>query len=212
VLALFLLLILLWVIGGQIQLDAGFAALFVMGLLFLPKIGVLPTSALKEINWDITLLIGTSVSIIGIFDQTGMIKVVSTALVAPVLNPLALYGVIGVALGVVIVNLIAHFMLPAPGNIPLAVPLLIGWGTQVAHLPALEVLVVLLLLSALVNQVVVLAYQMPPFYVFLGMEVTDHAKFNGLLVKIWPFATIGALLGALVAYGMVTSLGLSPGT
>jgi DASS family divalent anion:Na+ symporter len=205
--AMFVLAIGLWVFGAQLRLDPGFAALIVMGLLFLPKIGVLTAADERNITWDLVLLIGAAVGVGGILDQTGMIKAISGALVAPVLNPLASFGLIGVAVGCILVGLVAHFILPSPANVTLAFPLLISWGLNTLHLPNAQVLAFLGLLSVAGNQVIMMAYQMPPYYVFLGMDVTNVPKFNGLLIKIYPFAAVGMLVGAYIVYGLITWTG-----
>lgn len=205
--AMFVLAIGLWVFGAQLKLDPGFAALIVMGLLFLPKIGVLNAADERAITWDLVLLIGAAVGVGGILDQTGMIKAISGALVAPVLNPLAGYGLVGVAIGCILVGLFAHFILPSPANVTLAFPLLISWGLNTLHLPNAQVLAFLGLLSVAGNQVIMMAYQMPPYYVFLGMDVTNVPKFNGLLIKIYPFAALGMFVGAFAAYWLLLATG-----
>jgi anion transporter len=205
--AMFVLAIGLWVFGAQLKLDAGFAALIVMGLLFLPKIGVLNAADERAITWDLVLLIGAAVGVGGILEQTGMIKAVSGALVAPVLNPLAAYGLVGIAIGCILVGLFAHFILPSPANVTLAFPLLISWGLNTLHLPNAQVLAFLGLLSVAGNQVIMMAYQMPPYYVFLGMDVTNVPKFNALLIKIYPFAAVGMFLGAFAAYALLNATG-----
>jgi anion transporter len=207
VLGAFLLAVFLWIIGGTIKLDPGLAAVIVMGLLFLPKIGVLPSKALRELNWDITLLIGTAVGVAGILDQTGMIKVISGALISPLLDPLSHFGLIGIAVGCIIVGLIAHFLLPAPSNLTLAVPLLITWGTSSMHLPTAVVLAFLGILSVLNDKLVMLAYQMPPYYVYLAMDVTDGPRFNALLIKLYPVLALALIVCAFVAYGMIMFTG-----
>jgi di/tricarboxylate transporter len=207
VLGAFLLAVFLWIIGGTIKLDPGLAAVIVMGLLFLPKIGVLPSKALRELNWDITLLIGTAVGVAGILDQTGMINVISGALISPLLDPLSHFGLIGIAVGCIIVGLIAHFLLPAPSNLTLAVPLLITWGTSSMHLPTAVVLAFLGILSVLNDKLVMLAYQMPPYYVYLAMDVTDGPRFNALLIKLYPVLALALIVCAFVAYGMIMFTG-----
>jgi sodium-dependent dicarboxylate transporter 2/3/5 len=208
VLALFLILIFLWVIGAWIKLDAGFAALIIMGVLFMPGIGVLQAKALREVNWDIALIIGSGFGVAGILNETGMIKVVADALIAPVLNPLATLGSFGVALGGIIVGLIAHFMLPGPANVTLAIPLLIAWGTNIAHLPQIDVVVFLLFLSAMTSQLVAMAYQQPPYYVYLGMDITNDARFNWLLIKVWPLHTAASILASYLIYVIVKATGI----
>ena len=207
VFAAFILAVVLWVTGGTIRLDPGFAALIVMGLLFLPGIGVLPGKALRELNWDITLLIGTAVGVAGILDQTGIIKVVSGALIAPVLDPLAHFGLVGIAIGCILVSFVAHFLLPSPSNLTLAVPLLINWGLGTSHLPTAVVLAFLGLLSVLSDKLIFLAYQMPPYYVYLALDVTDGPRFNALLLKLYvPLAT-SLVVAAGVAYAIIQLTG-----
>ncbi len=200
VVGMFVLVVLLWVTGSWTHWDPGFVAIFVAGLLFVPDIGVLKPKAVRDVNWDIFMLIGAVIGIAGILNETGMIKVVSDALIGPVLNPLAHWGLPGIAIGAIIVSLVAHFLLPSPSNLTLALPLLITWGTQTMHLPADVVLAFLAMVSVLGNLMVVLAYQMPPDYIFLGMEVTDTRKFNGLLIAIYPIACVAIFICAYVIY------------
>ncbi len=207
VLGMFLLAIVLWIAGDALKLSPGFASLIVMGLLFLPGIGVLPGKALRDINWDITLLIGAVVGVAGILNATGMTKVLSKALVGPILDPLAHFGLIGIAVGAVVISLIAHFLLPAPNNLTLAVPLLITWGLKAEHLSAAVVLAFLGLIAVLNDKLVMFPYQMPPYYVYLAQDVTDGPRFNSLLVKMYVPLAIATIIGAFVAYLIVSATG-----
>lgn len=208
VLVMFILAIVLWVLGDRLKLDPGFASLIVMGLLFLPKVGVLPRKALREINWDIVLLIGAVVGVAGILDATGMIKLMSNVLIGPILNPLSHWSLIGIAIGCVIVSLVAHFLLPAPNNLTLAVPLLITWGYKTMHMDIAVVLAFLGLLSVLGDKLIMFPYQMPPYYIYLAMDVTDGPKFSGLLIKMYPILAVAMVVGAFVAYGIIKATGM----
>lgn len=209
--AIFAFVLVLWIIGGTIKLDPGYAALFAMALLFLPRIGVLKPHAFREINWDITILVATAVSMAGILDQSGIVKTISDTIIGPMLNPLALFGMAGVVVGSILIGLVAHFIMPSPGQLSLVIPLLVAWGTKTAHLPEAEVLAFLGLLSTAGNEAVILAYQKPPLYVFLGLDLTDNRAFNALLIKIYPFTAVGMFLAAFVAYWTIklTGFGIS---
>jgi len=211
VLGLFALAIVLWVLGGQIKLDPGFAALIVMGLLFLPVVGVLHPDALGRINWNIALLVGGAIGIGGILDQTGVMKALSGALVGPILNPLAHFGLFGIAIGCIVVGLIAHFLLPSPANTTLAFPLVISWGFGSQHLPAAQVLAFLGMLSVFGNNVVMLPYQFPTYYVFLGMDITNNSRFNELLIKVYPFQAMGMLIATYMVYALILATGFGIG-
>jgi divalent anion:Na+ symporter, DASS family len=205
---LFVIVVLLWVFSSQIHWEVGFSALFVSGLLFLPGIGVLKPGALRQVNWDVVLMIGAATGIAGILQGTGMTQIVSNAVVGPILNPLSAYGLAGIAIGTIIVGLIAHFLLASPANLALALPLLIGWATKTMHMPAGQIMAFVFLLSTIGNLMVALAYQMPPFYVFLGLDVTDRPHFNALLLKIYPFAAVGMFVSAFAIYGVANLVGL----
>jgi len=207
VLGAFILAVVLWAIGGRIHLEPGFAAVIVTGLLFLPKVGMLPAKAVGQLNWNIVLLIGAVAGVAGILDATGMVRVVSHALVAPVLTPLSHLGLFGVALGCVIVGLVAHFLLPAPNNLTLAMPLLINWGIETMHYPPAVVLAFLGFLSGLGDKNAMIPYQLPPYYVFLAMEVTDVPRFTSFLMKIYPFMVIAMIISAYVAYAVILATG-----
>ena len=206
--SLFVIVVFLWVFSGQIHWDVGFSALFMSGLLFLPGIGVLKSGALRQVNWDVVLMIGAATGIAGILQGTGMTQIVSNAVVGPILNPLSSFGLAGIALGTIIVGLIAHFLLASPANLALALPLLLGWATKTMHMPASQVMAFIFLLSTIGNLMVALAYQMPPFYVYLGLDVTDRPHFNALLLKIYPFAAAGMFLSAFVIYWTINLIGM----
>jgi solute carrier family 13 (sodium-dependent dicarboxylate transporter), member 2/3/5 len=208
VLVIYLLAITAWVVSGLVHLAPGFAALVIMALLFLPKIGVLPRRAIREINWDIVLVLGTVTGVAGILDETGMLKAISGVLVAPILDPLAHAGLIGIALGCIVVGFIAHWLLPGPANLTLALPLLVSWGIEIQHLPKPVVLAFLVLLSALGDKLIMLPYQVPTYYTFLAMDVTDIPRFNALLFKLYPVLALTILIGSFIAYGMMLLTGI----
>ena len=194
----------------SIKLDPGYAALFAMALLVLPGIGVLKPRAFHEINLDITILVATAVGMAGILDQSGLVKTISDTVISPMLTPLATFGMSGIIVGSILIGLVAHFM-PSPGQLSLLIPLLVARGTKTAHLPKAEVLALLGLLSTAGNEAVVLAYQKPLLYVFLGLDLTDNRAFNALLIKVYPSTAVGMFLGALAAYWVinVTGFGIS---
>jgi di/tricarboxylate transporter len=202
----FILAVVLWVFGANIGLDPGFAALIVMGLLFLPKVGVLEAPALKQLNWDIVLLVGAIVGVAGILDQSGVLSWLSKVLVAPILGPLAGWGLIGIAIGCVIVGIIAHFLLPGPTNLTLALPLLLTWGMS-ALSPA-ATFAFLGMLSELNDKNILFPYWLPPYYVYLAQDVTDIPRFNVLLARIFPFTTVATIVGAFVIYGIANATGI----
>lgn len=201
---IFLFAILLWVIGDKIHLEAGIASLIIMSILFLPRIGVLKAEALQTFNWNIVLLIGAVMGVGGILKETGMIDALSKALISPILNPLHTFGVLGIAFGVIIIGLITHFLLPSPNNLSMALPLLFTWGLNTAHLPMPEVLAFLGILTFFTDKMVLFPYQIPPYYVFLSMEVTDRPKFTKLLLKMYPIMVVASIIGAFVAYELLT--------
>jgi hypothetical protein len=137
-----------------------------------------------------------------------MIDAVSKALVAPLLNPLSTMGIIGIALGTTIVGLIAHFLLPGPNNLTLALPLLINWGFKIVHLPIAIVLAFLGMLSALGDKNIMFPYQLPPYYVYLSMDVTDVPHFSNLLIKLWPVLAVATIVGAYAVYGVANLTGI----
>jgi solute carrier family 13 (sodium-dependent dicarboxylate transporter), member 2/3/5 len=208
VLVIYLLAVVAWIVGGLFHVAPGFAALVIMALLFLPRIGVLPRRAVREINWDIVLVLGTVTGVAGILDQTGMLKAISNVLVAPILDPLAQFGLFGIALGCIIVGFVAHWLLPGPANLTLALPLLVTWGMQIKHLPMPVVLAFLVLLSALGDKLIMLPYQVPTYYTFLAMDVTDIPRFNALLFKLYPVLAVTILIGSFIAYGIMLMTGI----
>jgi DASS family divalent anion:Na+ symporter len=211
VVGIFVFVLVLWIIGGTIKLDPGYAALFAMALLFLPGVGVLKPRAFHEINWDITILVATAVGMAGILTQTGIVHTISDAVISPMLNPLLMFGTPGIVVGAILIGLLAHFIMPSPGQLSIVIPLLVTWGTQTAHLPEAQVLAFLGLLSMAGNEAVVLAYQKPPLYVFLGLDLTNNRSFNALLIKVYPFTAVGMFLAALIAYWTIklTGFGIS---
>ena len=211
VMAIMIFVLALWISGSFIGLDPGWAALFAMALLFLPRIGVLKPHAFREINWDITVLVATAVGMAGILNGSGIVKTLADVLISPMLTPLASFGMVGVVVGSIIIGLLAHFIMPSPGQLSLVIPLLVAWGTKTAHLPEAEVLAFLGLLSTAGNEAVILAYQKPPLFVFLGLDLTNNRKFNALLIKVYPFTAVGMFLGAFAAYWVIlwTGYGIS---
>lgn len=211
VLGLFLLAILLWVLGGVLKLDNGWAAIDVMGLLFAPKIGVLSLKSIGQINWNIMFLVGAAVGVGTIFDQTGMLKAVSANVMGPVLSPFTYFGFAGIAFACILVGVALHFILPSPSNSGVVFPLMVAWGVTTLHLPAAAVLAFLALMSAMTDRVILVHYQIPMYFVFLGQDITNNSKFNALLVKIFPLVVIGLLLAGFVAYAGIklTGFGIS---
>lgn len=206
--AIFVFVLVLWVFGSYINnLDPGWAALFAMALLFLPRVGVLKPRGLHDINWDITILVATAVGMAGILQQSGIVKTLSDVLISPMLTPLALFGLAGVAIGSIVIGFVAHFIMPSPGQLSIVIPLLVAWGTKTVHLPEAAVLAFLGLLSTLGNEAVLLAYQKPPMYIFLGLDLTDNRAFNAMLLKVYPFTAIGMFVGAFVAFWLVRLTG-----
>jgi anion transporter len=208
VLALYVLAVLSWIFGRRLHLQPGFASLIIMGLLFLPNIGVLSAKALREINWNVVLLLGTVAGLAGILAETGVLEMMSQVLIGPILDPLATLGLAGIGIGCIIVGLIAHFLLPGPANLTLALPLLVTWGLKTMHLPDAEVLAFLALLTALGDKLIMLSYQVPTYYTFLSMEVTDVPRFNLLLIKLYPVLAVAMLAGAYIAYGVIKLTGI----
>ena len=211
VVGIFALLIAMWIFGERIHLDAGYAAIIAMALLFLPGIGVLERKAFREINWDITILVATAIGMAGILDRSGLIKSLSDHLVGPFMNPLSTFGMAGVLFGAILVGLVAHFIMPSPGQLSLVIPLLVAWGMNTAHLPEAQVLAFLGLVSAAGNEAIMLAYQKPPLFVYLGLDITDNRAFNALLIKVYPFTALGMFCAGLVAYWIIelTGFGIS---
>ena len=208
VMGAFVLALVLWISGSYIHLDAGWAAVLVASCLFLPGIGVLSGRAVREINWDNVLLIGAVVSVAGILNTTGVITFVSNLLIAPILNPLSHLGLIGIAIGVLIVGMIAHFLFPGPSNLAMAIPLLVNWGFKTIHLPAGQVLAFLALLTVLHDKNIMFPYWVPPYYVFLSMDIADGQRFNQLLMRAYPLLAVAAVVSAFVAYGIILATGI----
>jgi len=65
------------------------------------------------------------------------------------------------------------------------------------------------LLSIFGNQAVMLAYQFPTYYIFLGLDVTNNAKFNGLLTKTYPILVAGMIVAIYLTYVTVKLMGFS---
>jgi hypothetical protein len=57
------------------------------------------------------------------------------------------------------------------------------------------------------SKLVFLAYQLPPLYILLGMDVTDVPKYNAFLMKMYPIVAIGVIVACFVAYGIVDATG-----
>ncbi len=206
VMAAFVLAVVLWALGDTIGVRPGYSALIVMGLLFLPGVGVLPAKALKELNWNIILLIGAVMGLGSILTETGLNEVLSNLIFAPIMNPLSHLGLIGVALGVIAISLVAHFILPSPNNLTLVVPLLVTWGIN-ANLHPAALLAFLGMLALINDKVILLSYQMPPYYVYLGMDVTDIPRFNQLLLRMYPVAMVAMIVAAFLIYSMIMLTG-----
>jgi len=205
----FLLAIFLWVIGEHIKLSAGWASLLVAGLLFLPKIGVLPKKALNKINWDIVLLIGAVVGVYGIMDATGVVKLLTTVLIGPVLMPLGGNGsLIGIAIGSIIIGTIAHLFLPAPNNVAVIVTLLCGWAWTTMHFDIAVVMAFMAMLSLIGDKLVFLPYQMPPYYVFLALDLTDLPQFNKLMMIMYIPMCLVMVVMAFIVYFIASSTGI----
>ncbi|HBC94925.1 MAG TPA: hypothetical protein DCZ10_19000 [Pelotomaculum sp.] len=203
VLFIFLFAIFLWIIGSKIRLEPGITALIIMSIIFLPRIGVLKIEALQSFNWNIVLLIGAVMGVGGILKETGMIDVLSKALIDPILGPLSTFGLLGIAIGVIIIGFITHFLLPSPNNLSMSLPLLFTWGLTTAHLPMPAILAFLGMLTFLTDKIVLFPYQIPPYYVFLSVEVTDRPRFTKLLLKMYPIMVIAAIIGTFVAYALL---------
>ncbi len=203
VLLMFFLSIFLWIVGSAIQLEPGITALVVMSILFLPGVGVLKIDALNKLNWNIVLLIGAVVGVGGILNETGMVSQLSNVLITPVLGPLFHFGLLGVAIGVIVIGFISHLLLPSPNNLSVSLPLLITWGLKTAHLPMAAVLAFLGLLPIITDKIVLFPYQIPPYYVFLAMDVTDRQRYTDLLVKMYPIMVVAAIVGTFIAYQLL---------
>ena len=52
-----------------------------------------------------------------------------------------------------------------------------------------------------------LAYQFPTYYIFLGLDVTNNAKFNGLLTKTYPILVAGMIVAIYLTYVTVKLTG-----
>lgn len=208
VLIILLLSIVLWALGDVINLKTGYAAIFTMALLFVPGMHVVdPKAALGKINWSIVILVAGVMGFGGIFAECGLAESLSGVLFEPIMTPLyRSLGVLGVALGVMIVSLIAHVILPSPNNISLIAPILIAWGLGAGVSPA--VLVSFLGLFILVNdKIVFMSYQQPPYFVLLGQANTGIGRFDKLLMKMWPYNAACMLIAGFIMYGIVCLTG-----
>lgn len=202
VLGALILVVVLWISGERLGLKPGFAALIVMGLLFLPGVGVLSQTALKEINWNIVLQIATVMGLGGILNDTDLTKILADRVVAPVMDPFASLGLAGIGIAAILINRVIHFITPSPNNVTLAVSLLLSWGLSV-HLPTSVILTFLAMLSLMSDKIILLSYQMPPYYIFLGMNVTDIPRFNALLIRMFPIASLAMIIASFIVYWMV---------
>ncbi len=48
---------------------------------------------------------------------------------------------------------------------------------------------------------------MPPFYVFLGMDTTDNARFDQLLMRMYPYTCLVMIVSAYLIYMMINITG-----
>jgi anion transporter len=204
----FILAVVLWALSDLIGVSPGFSAIIIMGLLFIPGVGVFEDGkwALSKINWTIVLLIGAVMGLGTILTSTGLADSLSTVLFEPIMGPLSQLGVFGIAIGVAVIAFIVHFILPSPNNVSLMTPLLVAWGIG-AHVEPAAVLAFCGLLTLMSDKIVFTAYQMPPYFVFLGMDVTDVPRFNQLLMKMFPVAFVGIIIASFVAYGLIVMTG-----
>ena len=208
VIVAFILAVLMWAFGEKIEVSAGFSALFVMGLLFMPGIGVLePKKSLGKLNWSIILLIGAVMGLGNLLNSTGLSETLSNLLFAPVLTPMAdSMGFFGVAIAVCVISFIIHFFLPAPNNVSLMVPLLVTWGANYGL--TMQAILAFIGFGILFgDKLIFLAYQMPPYYVYLGMEVTNIPKFNSLLMKNYLVGTVAVILASYITYAILLFTG-----
>ena len=203
----FILAVILWAFGNVIHLQAGYAAIFVMCLLLLPGIGVLGPKSLNKLNWSIIILIGCVSGLGSILSQTGLAKSLSVLIFSPILDPFySSFGIFGIALAVIIASAIAHVVLPSPNNVTLLTPILVTWGITAGLDPAI-VLAFIGMLILVNDKAIFLAYQMPPYYVFLGMDITDPGQYNKLLMKMYPLVCVCMIICAYLIYAMIKITG-----
>lgn len=208
VLVAFILAVVLWLAGDFIGLKAGFAAVIVCSLLFVPGLGCLDGKALGKVNWAIVLLIGSVMGMGSVITETGLADSLTNVVFNPIMSPFYNHlGLVGVCLAVTIVSLVAHFLLPSPNNLVVAAPVLLAWAAGVGLTP--EVTLAFIVMLMLINdKLVFLAYQMPPYFVYLGMDVVDHGQFNSMLMKMYVPLSICTIPTAFIIYGMVSLIGV----
>ena len=195
VLACVILVLVLWCFGDLVGLKAGFAAILVSALLFLPGMAVVePRQAMRDVNWSIVLLVGCLVGFGAIVQDTGLADSLASAVFAPIMNPIHQHlGLLGICINVLLVSAIAHFLLPTPNNIVLAAPVLIAWGLSAGLDPAI-LLGLLVLPVAMHDRIVPLSYQYPPYYVMLGLDLVDTKSFNEVDPALRAVRTVPAEL------------------
>lgn len=209
VLVAFLLAVILWLLGDFIGLKAGFAAVIVCALLFVPGIGCLKgKQAMGKINWSIVLLIGSVMGMGSVITGSGLAESLTTCVFGPIMSPFYdNFGLVGLCLAVTIVSLVAHFLLPSPNNLVVAAPVLLSWAAGVGISP--EITLAFIVMMMLINdKTVFLSYQMPPYFVYLGMDVTDQSKFNTLLMKMYVPLAIVMIPTAFLILGTVSIVGV----
>ena len=208
VLAVFVLAIVLWLGGDVIHLSAGYAAVFVCALLFLPGIGCLGPKAIGKINWSIVLVIGSVLGMGSVMTGSGLCDSLTTVVFNPIINPFYdSLGLVGLSIAVTIICVIVHFLLPSPNEMVVATPVLLSWGATAGLSP--EVMLAFFCMALAINdKLVYLSYQMPPYFVYLGMGVTDTKKFNGLLMKMYIPLAVVMIPVTFVIYGMTCLVGV----
>ncbi|HUK99458.1 MAG TPA: DASS family sodium-coupled anion symporter [Nitrospirota bacterium] len=123
---IFSLVVLLWVVGGWINVDATIACLVGVGLLFLPKIGFLTwEDANKQISWSVLMVTGGGISLGDILVETGAAK----WLAITIFHGLGLSNLSLVMTLVIIMVIVNYLHVVFVGTTPMAtalIPIVIG--------------------------------------------------------------------------------------
>ncbi|MFP3262566.1 MAG: SLC13 family permease, partial [Nitrososphaeria archaeon] len=182
-LALFVLIIALFVVDSFTKIDLSFVAILVMILVVLPPFGIVtPQEALKDVEWGVILWLGTAISIGSIGANTGVFKAltnlmfVSTHLAS--LDP--------VAFVLILIIILMYFHAISPGYVAYTVALVPVTLSIVKALPYSSPLLGFLVIFTMGVGAAFFPFNSAPNMLFYGYNYFTQKDFlkGGLVLSV----------------------------
>lgn len=177
----FLICIALWITEPLHGIATAWVALGMATLLFLPKVGVLKgAKALGNISWDTLLLLGVALGITKIISAVGLDEWITKLLLAPILDPLAAFGPIGLVFGICIITALIHLLMAsASAETSMLAPLMIKYATGAGFNATLAGMAV----ARTAQNVFIFPFQTTPLVAVWGTGFIDMPKC--IKVMLW---------------------------